>query len=139
MIGLAAMEAITVMMRTYGGTQYDELQIAEETGVLTTIEASKGSSMSEYSWMNNLYIAGESTLTFICSNGAANKGIGVQSIIINGRGASVEYNRYITACQETTEVELVTSPTSARKVLVGGQIYILHNEQLFNIQGQRVK
>ena len=136
---LAGLESIVVKMRTYGGTQYDQLDIHEADGKLTTIEATKGSTMTEYSWNNNLYIAGTSALTFTCANGAANKGIGIESIVINAAGSATTYSRYITSCQETTEVELVASPTSARKVLVGGQIYILHNEQLFNLQGQRVK
>lgn len=138
-VDLAGLESIVVKMRTYGGTQYDQLDIHEADGKLTTIEATKGSTMTEYTWNNNLYIAGTSALTFTCANGAANKGIGIESIVINAAGSATTYSRYITACQETTEVELVASPTSARKVLVGGQIYILHNEQLFNIQGQRVK
>lgn len=138
-VDLAGLESIVVKMRTYGGTQYDQLDIHEADGKLTTIEATKGSTMTEYTWNNNLSIAGTSALTFTCANGAANKGIGIESIVINATGSATTYSRYITACQETTEVELVASPTSARKVLVGGQIYILHNEQLFNIQGQRVK
>lgn len=138
-VDLAGLESIVVKMRTYGGTQYDQLDIHEANGKLTTIEATKGSTMTEYTWNNNLYIAGTSALTFTCANGAANKGLGIESIVINATGSATTYSRYITACQETTEVELVASPTSVRKVLVGGQIYILHNEQLFNIQGQRVK
>jgi hypothetical protein len=138
-VDLAGLASIVVKMRTYGGTQYDQLDIHEADSKLTTIEATKGSTMTEYTWNNNLSIAGTSALTFTCANGAANKGIGIESIVINAAGSATTYSRYITACQETTEVELVASPTSARKVLVGGQIYILHNEQLFNIQGQRVK
>lgn len=138
-VDLAGLASIVVKMRTYGGTQYDQLAIHEADSKLTTIEATKGSTMTEYTWNNNLSIAGTSALTFTCANGAANKGIGIESIVINAAGSATTYSRYITACQETTEVELVASPTSARKVLVGGQIYILHNEQLFNIQGQRVK
>ena len=134
------LESIVVKMRTYGGTQYDMLQISEETGVLTSIQATAGSTITEYTWNNNLYIAGTSTLTFACSNGAANKGIGIQSVVINATGSGSSYSRYITSCQTGTEVELVLEGNDvARKVLVGGQIYILLGEKLYNIQGQRVK
>ena len=139
-IDLMGLESIVVKMRTYGGTQYDMLQISEESGVLTSIQATGGSTITEYTWNNNLYIAGTSTLTFACSNGAANKGIGIQSVVINATGSGSSYSRYITSCQSGAEVELVPcDEAAARKILVGGQIYILHNEQLFNIQGQRVK
>ena len=134
------LESIVVKMRTYGGTQYDMLQISEESGVLTSIQATGGSTITEYTWNNNLYIAGTSTLTFACSNGAANKGIGIQSVVINATGSGSSYSRYITSCQTGTEVELVPSDeAAARKILVGGQIYIVLGDHMFNIQGQRVK
>jgi len=137
-IDLMGLSSITVKMRTYGGTQYDELTISEASGVLATLEATKGSTMSEYTWENNLYIAGNSALTF-SSNYGSNKGIGVQSIVINATGSGTTYSRYITTCQDPQEVELVGAEEHARKVMVGGQIYIQLGEQLFTITGQRVK
>ena len=137
-IDLMGLSSITVKMRTYGGTQYDELTISEASGVLATLEATKGSTMSEYTWENNLYIAGNSALTF-SSNYGSNKGIGVQSIVINATGSGKVYTRFITSCQDPTEVELVSEEGVARKVLVGGHVYILVGEQLFTITGQRVK
>ena len=139
-IDLMYLESIVVKMRTYGGTQYDELTISEADGVLTTINATGGSTMTEYTWQNNLYIAGESALTFACTNGGSSKGIGIQSVVINAGGAASTYTRYITTCQSGTEVELVpTEEAVTRKILVGGQLYIIHNNQLFTIQGQKVK
>ena len=139
-IDLMGLESIVVKMRTYGGTQYDMLQISEESGVLTSIQATGGSTITEYTWNNNLYIAGTSTLTFACSNGAANKGIGIQSVVINATSSGSSYSRYITSCQSGAEVELVPSDeAAARKILVGGQIYIVLGDNLFNLQGQRVK
>lgn len=139
-IDLMYLESITVNMRTYGGTQYNQLQVAEETGVLTTIEATDGT-IREFTWNNNLYIAGTSTLTFTCSNGASSKGVGVKSIVINAGGAATTYSRYITTCQDPSElIDIVLEADApAKKVLVGGQIYILVGDQLFSIQGQRVK
>jgi len=49
------------------------------------------------------------------------------------------YSRFITSCQTETEVELLPTDEPARKMLIGGQIYILLGEQLFNLQGQRIK
>lgn len=57
-----------------------------------------------------------------------------------GSSASATYTRYITSCQGTMEVDPVMEDKAAtRKILVGGQLYIIHNNQLFTIQGQRVK
>ena len=138
-IDLMGLESIVVKMRTYGGTQYDMLDVFEQSGKLTSIEATAGSSITEYTWNNNLYIAGTSTLTF-STNYGTNKGIGIQSVVINATGSGSAYSRYITSCQGTTELQLVpNNDLSARKVLVGSQIYIFLGDQLFNLQGQRVK
>lgn len=140
-IDLMYLESIVVKMRTYGGTQYDELTISKADDKLTTINATGGSTMTEYTWQNNLNIAGESALTFACTNGASNKGIGVQSIVINAGGAASTYSRYITSCQDTTEfIDPIPEPDHiARKIIIGGQIYIVRDAQIFTIQGQRVK
>ncbi len=137
-IDLMGLESITVKMRTYGGSSYNQLDIYEESGKLATMTATSGSTMTEYTWNNNLYIAGTSTLTFSSDYGS-NAGIGIQFIVINATGSSTTYSRFITLCQEPTEVELLPSIQTARKVLIGGQIYILLGEQLFNLQGQLVK
>ena len=57
-----------------------------------------------------------------------------------GSSVPATYTRYITSCQGTMEVDPVMEDKAAtRKILVGGQLYIIHNNQLFTIQGQRVK
>ncbi len=137
-IDLMKLEKITVKMRTYGGTQYDQLDIHEESGKLASIEATNGKTLTEYEWINNLYIAGNSALTFSSSYGSQ-KGIGIASIAIETRGATVTYDRYITSCQGTTEVVAVQTDAPAKKVLIGGELYIFVGEQLFTVQGQRVK
>ena len=131
-------------MRTYGGTQYDQLQVAEETGVLTTMQATSGSTMKEYSWTNNLYVAGTSKLIFSCSNSANNKGIGVKSIVINAAGAGTTFSRYITSCLEPTPSDPTgLSNTSVdmpvRKVLIDGQIYIVREGKVYSLTGVQVR
>ena len=101
--------------------------------------ATEGSAMTEYKWMNNLYIAGISTLTF-SSNYGSGKGIGIQSIKIKAGSASEIYVRYITHCGEPTEA-IQTSVTMPRatKIFRNGQIFILVGEEMYNSLGQRVK
>ena len=138
-VDLAGLSSIQVKMRTYGGTQYDQLQVAAGSKVLTTIEASKGSTMSDYEWTNSQSLSGTSPITFTCSNAGSNKGIGFQAVTINATGAGISYSRYITACQTATEVVALPKAVSAKKILIGSEIYILVGEQLYSVQGVRVK
>ena len=140
-VDLSGLSTIQIKMRTYGGTQYDKLQVAAGDKFLTTIEAAKGSAMTDYDWTNTQSLSGKSALTFTCSNADSKKGIGFQSVTINATGAGTTYSRYITTCQTTTEVETLTDKKGlpVRKILVGGQLYILQGQQLFTITGQRVK
>ncbi len=139
-VDLSGLSSIVVKIRTYGGTQYDLFSVDAENQHLTTIEATAGGTMTEYTWNNTQTLTGFSPLTFTCSNAAANKGIGFSSVVINATGAGVAYERYITSCQTGSEVELVADEdVVARKILVGGQIFLQINDQLYNITGQRVK
>lgn len=139
-VDLSGLSSIVVKIRTYGGTQYDKLSIDAENQHITTIEATAGSTMTEYTWNNTQTFNDISPLRFTCSNAAANKGIGIQSVVINATGSGSSYSRYITSCQSTVEAELILSDNApARKLLINGQIYIILNDQLFNLQGQRVK
>ena len=137
-IDLMGLEKITVTMRTFGGTQNDMLDITTTEGKLTSIQATGGSTLTEYTWTNNLYVGGTSALTF-SSNYGANKGIGFSRVVINATGSGTVYSRYITACQGTDEVEIQLVEQPAMKILVGGHIYIQTAEGLFTITGQRVK
>ena len=137
-VDLMGLASITVKMRTYGGKDYKNLDITTEFGSLTTMVAESGSTMTEYTWNNNLYIAGTSALTFTSTYGS-NKGVGVQSIIINATGASVTRSRYITSCQSTQELELLPLEGTARKIMVNGQLLIIIDNQLFTITGQKIK
>ncbi len=138
-VDLAGLSSIQVKMRTYGGTQYDKLQVAAGSKVLTTIEASKGSTMSDYEWTNSQSLSGTSPITFTCSNAGSNKGIGFQAVTINTTDSGISYSRYITACQTATEVVALPKAVSAKKILIGGEIYILVGEQLYSVQGVRVR
>lgn len=58
----------------------------------------------------------------------------------NGSGEGTIYSRYITACQDPTEVVEIRIPdASAQKILIGGQIYILREGAVYTLTGSRVK
>ena len=138
-IDLSGLSSVKANLRTYGGTQYDQFAIKAGSNTLCTIEVSGGSTLKDYEWTNTKSLSGKSKLTFICANAASDKGVGFASVTVNATGAGVTYSRYITTCQDPQEVELVGAEEHARKVMVGGQIYIQLGEQLFTITGQRVK
>ncbi len=136
-IDLAQLDSIIVKMRTYGGTQNDQLDIYKQDGKLTTITATASSSMTEYTWMNNLYIAGISTITFASDYGQ-NKGIGIQSIIIKAGSGSEVYVRYITSCQ-TSAIENTQISTNYEKILRDGRLLIRINGEIYSITGQKIE
>ena len=138
-VDLAGLSSIQAKLRTFGGTQYDKFSFAAGNTQIGTITVSEGSTMTEYEWTNTKSLSGKSRITFTCSNAGSGKGVGFSYVTINATGAGVTYDRFITSCQTPTEVELVGVSEQARKLLIGGQIYILLDNQLFNLQGQRVK
>lgn len=138
-IDLAGLSTIQANLRTYGGTQYDQFAIHAGSTLITTIEVTGGSTLKDYEWTKTKSLSGKSALTFTCSNAGSNAGVGFSSVTINATGKGIEYTRYITTCQESQEVDLVSLEGVAKKILVGGKIYILLNDQLFTITGQRVK
>lgn len=78
-------------------------------------------------------------VVFTIGGSSGNRRIQAMTVTRNGLESGTTYSRYITSCQEPTELELLPCTSTVHKVLVGGQIYIMHGEQLFNLQGQRVK
>ena len=138
-IDLAQLDSIIMKMRTYGGASYNELDIYEADGQLATMTATSGSTMTEYIWVNNLYIAGISALTFASDYGQ-NKGIGIQSITIKAGSASEIYVRYLTSCGEPTEaIQTSVVTPCATKILRDGQLLIVIGDQIYNVMGQKVQ
>ncbi len=138
-IDLAGLSSIQAKLRTFGGTQYDQFSFYAGEIKIGMIEVSEGSTLSDYEWTNTGSFSGKSRITFLCTNAGSSKGVGFSSVTINATGAGVSYDRFITSCQTPTEIELVGVNDHARKLFIGGQIYILLDNQLFNLQGQRVK
>ena len=137
-VNLAGLESITVKIRTYGGKDNNTLTIKAGDEIVATIVTTTGSTMTEYTWTNSGSLSGKSQLTFSTNYGSG-KGIGIERAIINATGARVVYDRYITSCQTESEVRLEAVSSPARKILVGGQIYLQIGDNLYNLTGQRIK
>jgi endonuclease I len=136
-INLAGLSSIKVNMRTYGGTQYCNLDVKAGSTQIATIEATQGKKLTDYTWTNTSVLTGSSPLTF-STNYASGYGIGIASVTINATGSGITYSDYITSC-EATGIEKQPTEQEVRKVLINGQLYIMVNEQLYTIMGQRVR
>lgn len=134
-IDLAGLSTITVTIATYGGKEYNTLQIKANGEDIGSITTDKSTTLTEFTWTNSASLTGISPITFY-SNYGANKGIRISSATINATGASVTYDRYITSCTETTEVTVIPTKPTATKVLRDGQIVIICNGREYNILGR---
>ncbi|MBQ8939283.1 MAG: endonuclease [Paludibacteraceae bacterium] len=139
-VDLSGLNSIQVRMRTYGGTQYDQLQVAAGSDVLTTIEATSGSTMNAYEWTNTQSLSGNSPITFTCSNAGSGKGIGFESVTINATGAGVTYSNYLTSCDgDHTDIENEHISIPTHKIMRDGQLLIVIGDQIYNIMGQKIQ
>ena len=136
-VELAGLSSIIVNMRTYGGTNFCNLDVTANGQPIATIVAINGKTMTEYTWTNEAALSGRAPLTF-STNYNTNQGIGFTSVTINATGAGTSYSAYLTEC-ETTAIEHPSTPTTYRKVLINGQLYIMHGEQIYTITGLRVQ
>ena len=136
-VDLPGLSSIEVTMRTYGGTQYCNLDVTANGEKIATIVATQGKTMTDYTWTNNGSFSGRAPLVFSTAYGT-NQGIGFTRVVINATGAGITYSAFLTQCG-TTDIELVEAEASARKILIDGQIFILREGQLYNLQGARVK
>ncbi len=89
---------------------------------------------------NNLEFTAESDVTTNeITIATTSKRAYVASIsVISGKGAS--YSNYSLACGSTTDIERVNAEqASSKKLLINGQLFIMHNGAMYNVQGTRVK
>ena len=136
-LDLAGLSSITMKMRTYGGSTYNTVNITANGQALGTLVAS-GNSLADKTWENNRTLSGTAAIHFT-ANYTGNTGVGFSVVTINATGSAGSYSRYITSCSTTTEVEMTQTEATARKILVGGRIYILVGNAMYNMQGQRIK
>ena len=77
-------------------------------------------------------------VVFTIGDSSGHRKIATTKVTMNGSGVTTTYSRYITVCQQPTEVERVGVDTPAQKILVGGQLYILRGERIYTLQGQLI-
>lgn len=136
-INLAGLSSIEVNIRTYGGTQYCNLDVKAGDTQIATIVATNGKTLTDYTWTNTQPLSGLSPLTF-STNYNSLQGIGFSRITINATGSGMTYSAYLTDCS-TTAIDNQQTEIRAQKVLIDGQIYLKINHQLYTITGLKFK
>ena len=136
-INLAGLSSIEVNIRTYGGTQYCNLDVKAGDTQIATIVATNGKTLTDYTWTNTQPLSGLSPLTF-STNYNSLQGIGFSRVTINATGSGMTYSAYLTDCG-TTGIDNQQTQIRAQKVLINGQIYLKINNQLYTITGLKFK
>jgi hypothetical protein len=103
-----------------------------------------GDSSNEITAAPGTYTAGKwsgnaDRVVFTVGGSSKHRRFASANVTMNGSGTSVDYERYITDYQSTTEISNLQSPIKNQKILISNQLYILLGDHLFNLQGQRVR
>lgn len=136
-VDLAGLATIVVKMRTYGGSNYCNLDVKAGETQIATIVAIEGSKLTEYTWTNEQHLSGKSALTF-STNYDQGKGIGITSVTINATGAGMTYSEYLTS-GETSGIENQKTDINAQKFIQEGQLFIRVGERIYTVTGVEVK
>ena len=138
-VELSGLSSISMKMRTFGGTGNPTVTISVAGNTIASLTASN-KNINEYSWTNAGSLSGTSPLRFTAEK-SSSQGVGFTEIVIqvSGEGVTASYERFITDYQSTTEIKNLKSTIKNQKLLIKDQLYILVGDQLFNLQGQRVK
>ena len=137
-INLAGLDSIIVRIRTYGGKEYNTLNVTINDAPLMDFVTTTGSTMTEYAWANDQTLTGRAMIVF-SSNYGSKQGIGVESVRIVAKGTRVIYSDYLTSCSVETRIEDQELRIIPHKFLKNGQLYIRAGEHIYSITGQRVE
>ncbi len=135
-INLAGLASIEVNIRTYGGTQYCDLNVKAGDTQIATIKATNGKTLTDYTWTNTQNLSGSSPLTF-STNYNTNQGIGFTRVTINATGSGITYSAYLTT-GSTTGSENQKSEIENRKLLINNQLYIQVGDRLYDSFGRLI-
>lgn len=92
-----------------------------------------------YSKENSRWTGSADEVVFTVGGSNGHRRFATVNVTMIGSGTSYTYDRYVTDYQGTTEIDNLQSTIGNQKLLINGHLYILVSDQLFNLQGQRVK
>lgn len=138
-VNLSGLTSITVKIRTYGGKDFNTLDVYAGEQLLTTFVTTTGSTLTDYTWANTGTLSGKASLTFSCPMAESKKGIGISSAIVEATGIRVLYSDFLTSCSGTEDIENHQLPTTIHKFIRSGQLFIQVGDQIYTITGQKVQ
>ena len=138
-MNLSGLTSITVKIRTYGGKEYNTLDVYAGEELITTFVTTTGSTLTEYKWTNTGTLSGKTPLTFSCPVAGSKKGIGLSEATIEATGVRILYSDYLTSCSGTEDIENSEVVMPIRKFIRSGELLIQVGEQIYTITGQRVR
>ena len=136
-IDLSTLVSVTVNMRTYGGKQYNVLDIKTNGAKIGSVTASN-STLSNYTWTNTDKLSGMAALTFSSTTSTNQYGPAAASISIKASAMKYVYTRYITH-EVGSGMPLIKNTNRTEKIFYRGQLLIQKGSHLYNSLGQTIK
>ena len=139
-LNLAGLSSITVKIRTYGGKQYNTLNVTANDVPIATITTTTGTEPTEYTWTNKGAFTGTAPLTF-STNYGNRQGVGLISAQIEATGRRIVFSDYITSCNGVSQdiSSQTTKQSTNQKFIKDGRLYIRHNNHLYTPSGARIE
>ena len=137
-VHLSKLQSITLNVRTYGGKQYNVIDISCNGEKLGDVKA-EDSNLKNKTWTPSSALSGEGKIRFSSTDNTAVNGPAIAEITINQAGGpTYEYSQYITLCNGTSteNIEIKQTKQIGRKILSNGQLIIELNGVYYNTLGQ---
>ena len=127
-------------LRCYGGNT-----IKVEAQTITQIDITFGTSDGSNAITANCgsfdgthWTGEDDAVIFTIGGTSGNRRLAKMEVTVNGSGAQTVYSDFLTNCT-TTDMEQIHHPSYSRKVMIDGMLFIMVDNQLYNLQGQRIK
>ena len=140
-VHLSKLQSITLKVRTYGGKQYNVIDISCNGEKLGDVNA-EDSNLKNKTWTPSSALSGEGKIRFSSTDNTAVNGPAIAEITIEQAGGpTYEYSQYITLCNGTSteNIEIKQTKQIGRKILSNGQLIIELNGVYYNTVGQQVQ
>ena len=137
-VNLAGLTSITAKIRTFGGTGNNTMNISANGEQIGSLVTNKGTALTDIEWINDKTLTGKAPITFSSNYTGSNAGVGLANVTIRTTGATVTIDRYLTTCDGAEAISEPRHPSPARKVLINGQLYLMYQGTMYNVQGWKV-
>ena len=128
-------------MRAYGGNTITVTAdgITKIVFEFSTGEGSNTITPNVGTFSINTWTGNDDMVQFTIGGKSGHRRIHAMTVTRNDIGGGEIYSAYLTNCSDTTDIENQKTRTENRKLIINGQLYLQVGDQLFNMQGQRVK